>query len=266
MRLSGRIAFAVVVLLGSLLLATGVAAQGPVNLLVNPGFEGPTYKSEGMGTSLSSNLGQGWTPWSVLGNATYNREVEYKVLVASMLPSRYHLHSGNHAQKYFTTWGTHTAGFYQRVKVTPGTQVTFSIWAQIYTGERDLRLGGDFLSDLQPPKKAGDRRGPGYYRVYAGIDPYGDVPAGFGAAPSANTVWSAPVLDSQTRTKDANGRDVDGWVQLTVSTIAQGPYVTVYSKGQPEYPVKHNDSYWDDASLISEKASAVAAPAATPRP
>lgn len=261
MRQTVRAVIVTVLLLSSLTLAVPVSADCPGNLLTNPGFEGATYKSETMGTSLSSNIGQGWIPWSVLGDATYNREVEYKVLIASMLPSRYHIHSGDHAQKYFTTWGTHTAGFYQRVQVTPGAKVTFSIWVQIYTGERELKYGDDFISDLDWPKEPGDKRGPGVYKVYAGIDPYGATPAAFGAPPSENTVWSAPITDFETRTKDANGKDIDAWVLLTVSTIAQGDYVTVYAKGQPEYPVKHNDSFWDDACLIVEKA-----PTATPKP
>ncbi|MCD6518557.1 MAG: hypothetical protein J7M05_01345 [Anaerolineae bacterium] len=236
-------------------------ADCPGNLLANPGFEEGSYKTEGLGTSLSSNLGKGWLPWSILGDATYNREVEYKVLDAATLPSRYHIHSGNHSQKFFTTWGTHTAGFYQRVKVVPGSKVTFSIWVQIYTGERELLSGGNFISDLEWPTKPGQRRGPGMYRVSIGIDPYGDVPPGFGAPPSPHTVWSETITDYETRTTDAAGREIDAWVKLTVSTIARAEYVTVYTRGQPEYPVKHNDSFWDDACLVMELP-----PTATPRP
>ena len=249
-------------LLCLMLLPVGFAmADCPANLITNPGFEEGAYKTEGLGTSLSSNLGTGWVPWSILGDATYNREVEYKRLEAPDLPSLYHLHSGNHAQKFFTTWGTHDAGFYQRIAVTPGSKVTYSIWAQIYTGERELRSGGHFISDLEWPTESGQKRGPGAYKVYVGIDPYGDTPPGFGAPPSTNTVWSAPVTDFETRRTDGEGHEIDAWVQISVSTIAQRDYVTVYTKGQPLYPVKHNDSYWDDACLV-----AIAPPTATPKP
>ncbi len=230
-------------------------------LLVNPGFEGAAYKTEALGTSLSSNLGEGWTPWSILGDATFNREVEYKPLDAATLPDRYRIHSGNRSQKLFTTWGTHTAGFYQRVKVVPGSKVTFSIWVQIYTGERELSSGGRFISDLESPTEEDKARGPGGYKVFVGIDPYGDTPPAFGAPPSSNTVWSNPVIDYETRRVDSSGVQIDDWVQLSVSTIAQREYITVYTKGQPEFPVKHNDSFWDDACLIVQLP-----PTATPKP
>ena len=39
------------------------------NLLQNPGFEGRSHKTESIGTSLSSAVGDGWVPWFVRGNA-----------------------------------------------------------------------------------------------------------------------------------------------------------------------------------------------------
>lgn len=253
MRCIGRLAVFTSLVLFSLCLSISVSAQCPDNRLANAGFEEGEYKTESVGTSLSSGMGNGWMPWSILGDAVNNREVEYKVLAANTLPSRYHIHGGNHSQKFFTTWGTHTAGFFQRVKVVPGSEVTFSIWAQIYTGERELSSADEFISDLD--------RSPGNYRVFVGIDPRGDTPPGFGAPPSPNTVWSPPVLDRETRIIDEQGHQVDRWVQLSVSVIAQSDYVTVYTKGQPEFPVKHNDSFWDDACLI-----VVAPPSPTPMP
>jgi len=229
-----------------------VAAQCPGNLLANPGFEEGEYKTEGMGTSLSSYLGNGWKPWSILGDQTKNREVEYKVLDARVLGPTTRIHSGLHSQKFFTTYATHTAGFYQRVPVPRGSKVTFSIWVQIYTGERELTVGDDFVSDLENP---------GEYRVSIGIDPTGAEPAGFGAPPIPNTVWSGTLTEQDTRTHNEQGWEVDSWVQLSVSTIAQADHVTVYTRGQPEYAVKHNDSYWDDACLIAETP-----PTPTPRP
>lgn len=234
-------------------------AQSP-NLLVNPGFEGSTYKTETVGTSLSSNMVEGWMPWSVLGDARLNREVEYKVIDASASGDWYRVHGGSMSQKFFTTWGTHTAGMYQRVRVPAGSKVVFSIWVQIYSGERDLVSNGEPISDLEWPRNSDDRRGPGMYRASVGIDPQGNVPGGFGAPPSDATVWSAPVTEFDTR-REENGVMYDAWVQLEVSTIAQGEWVTVYTRGMPEFAVKHNDSFWDDASLIS-----VTAPTATPRP
>ncbi|NLG51277.1 MAG: hypothetical protein GX552_14310 [Chloroflexi bacterium] len=257
-----KLALIVLLLSVALILPVPARADCPGPLL-NAGFEDGGYKTEGLGTSLSSNLGNGWKPWSILGDATYNREVEYKVLDAAYLGSNYHVRSGNASQKFFTTWGTHTAGFYQRVPVPRGSQVTFSIWVQIYTGEREITSNGHFISDLEQSGEA--NAGPGKYKVYAGIDPYGGEPAGFGASPSANTVWSNPITDHETRAVLESGEVIDKWVQLTITTIAQSDAVTVYTKGQPEFPVKHNDSFWDDACLtISTPPTTTPKPTSTP--
>jgi len=247
-------------LAGVLVWTPGVAADCPGNRIANAGFEEGAYKTEGMGTSLSSWLANSWMPWSILGDATNNREVEYKLVDAISVGSDYHINSGRYSQAFFTTYGTHTGGFYQRIQVPAGSRVTFSIWAQIYTGERELISNGHPYSDLEWPSSPDDKRGPGNYRVWAGVDPYGSAP-GWGSPPPDTTVWSEPVLDRETRVVGADGSQIDAWVQLTVSTVAQGEWVTVFTKGSPEFPVKHNDSFWDDACLVVE-----APPTATPRP
>ncbi len=231
----------------------GVLADCPGNLVANPGFEDDRYKTEGLGTSLSSSVGDGWTPWSVLGDATYNREVEYKVVDRNEVPDgTYRIMTGNRSQKFFTTWGSHTAGMYQRIAVPEGSQVTFSIYVQIYTGEKEVLSNGRFISDLDQP---------GNYRASVGIDPSGETPSGFGAPPSANTIWSEPVTEQNTRTTDADGYAIDDWALLTITAVASGPYVTVYTRGMPEFAVKHNDSYWDEACLVVSTP-----PTATPLP
>lgn len=227
-------------------------ADCPDNRAVNSTFEEGARKTEGEGTSLSSAVANGWYPWAILGDATINREPEFKLEDTDLSPSRYRAHSGRHSQKFFTTFGSHTAGFYQRVPVPPGSIVTFSIWVQIYTGEEELRSGGEFISDL---------RHPGNYRVFVGIDPDGNTPPGFGAPPPDNVVWSEPVIDRETRRENPDGVIYDAWVQLSVTTRAQSDHVTVYTKGQPEFPVKHNDSFWDDACVTVQTP-----PSPTPRP
>ncbi len=113
---------------------------------------------------------------------------------------------------------------------------------QIYTGERELKYGDDFISDLDWPKELVINAARRLQSVRRHC-PYGATPAAFGAPPSENTVWSAPITDLRPAQKMRMARNIDAWVLLTVSTIAQGDYVTVYAKGQPEYPVKHNDHF-----------------------
>jgi len=243
--------FALILLLS--MLPSAALADCPTQYVADPSFEDGKYKGETVGTSLSSWLAVGWLPWAILGDQQINREIEFFVVDGAQLQEGYYrVHSGRYAQKFFSGFSTHHAGFYQRIPVTPGSRVTFTIWAQIATGQESNTSNDLPISDL---------KNPGNYRVWAGIDPYGDAPAGFGAPPSQNTVWSQPVLDRETRQRDDQGHEYDAWVQLSVSTYAQRDHITVYTKGQPEFPVKNNSSFWDDACLIVE-----APPTNTPVP
>lgn len=209
--------------------APAAQAGCPGNLLQNPGFEGASHKTESEGTSLSSAVGNGWSPWFVRGNATWNREPEFKVEQTAIGGDWARVHSGANSMKWFTTWGTHTAGVYQKVAARPGTAYTFSIYAQAYSGEGDAfdPVRRTFVSDKEKP---------GNYKIMVGIDPTGAVPL-MGQAPPATVVWSTPV------------GTVDEWVNLAVSAVAKGGAITVYTHSSMEFPVKHNDSFWDDACL-----------------
>jgi hypothetical protein len=228
------------------LCATPASAQ-EAGVLLNAGFEGPPRQTLGEGTSLSSWLAVDWYPWSVLGDAVENREVEYKLITletGSTADLRSHVHGGNHAQQFFTNGGTHTAGFYQRARVPSGSQVTFAIWVQIQTGNSLISVDGRYVSDLS--------EGGGNYFAQAGIDPTGATPAHFGAPLAASIVWSEPLWDIAAWGTDAEGKPADLWVPIRVSARAQGEWVTVYTQGQCKFPTKYNTSFWDDASLVIE--------------
>jgi hypothetical protein len=223
---------------GSVVAAPPAQAGCAGNLLVNPAFDGGSHKTESLGTSLSSAVGDGWVPWFVRGDATYNREPEFKVEQVAIGGDR----SGGQSQKWFTTWGTHTAGTYQRAAVPAGATVTFTAHGMIYSGEDDGwdAAAGTFKSDPVQP---------GNYRIWVGIDPTGAVPA-MGSHPPDTVVWSPASMTTDT------------WVPLSVSAKAQGGAVTVYTKGAPEWPVKHNDSWWDDTCLVVGGVAAAQAPVA----
>lgn len=254
MRSVSRLTAVVITAVALFLLLVGVAsAQCPGNLAANFSFEEGLYKGETVGTSLSSWLSVNWLPWAVLGDQQVNREIEFFVVDGAILQEGYYrVHHGRYAQKFFSGYSTHYAGFYQRVPVIPGQRVTFSIWVQIATGQQEMWSNGLPISDLDEP---------GNYKVWAGIDPYGNTPPGFGAPPPESTVWSSSVIDRETRAFTADGHEYDAWVQLTVSAIAQSNFVTVYTRGNPEFPVKNNSSFWDDACVVAS-----APPPPTPAP
>ena len=252
-----KLCLALSVSLLALFITIRVSADCPDNLALNPGFEQEWYAGSTVGTSVSSFISKEWLPWAVLHptqeEVGYNFEPEYKILQRSVLNDGwYRVYAGEQAQAFFSMYSTHTAGFYQRVAVPEGSQVTFSIWVQIYTGQEDLIIDGRYpVSDLVQPMTEPTRsvKGPGDYRVYVGIDPYGEAPAGFGEALPDSIIWSDPVLDVQTRGEDAAGNPVDEWVQLEVTVTALADHVTVYTQGHPDYRTKHNDSYWDEACV-----------------
>ncbi len=228
-------------------------ADTPGNLLANPSFENGKYKGETVGTSLSSWMAVDWLPWSLKGDAVTNREPEYFVVNRSVIKDgAYRGHDGNFTFKFFSGYSTHTSGFYQQVHVPKGSKVVFTIWVQIATGQEEITANGHPVSDLDAPGK---------YRVVAGVDPTGATPVAFGAPPPDTVVWGNVVLDSDTRTTGPAGEPYDAWVQLSASAIAQNDVVTVYTKGYPEFPVKNNSSFWDDAALVVETP-----PTATPCP
>lgn len=207
-----------------------------VNLLLNPGFE-DGFSPRGAGEVEVAN---GWFPWWVQGTPDqtevgYLRRPEYKPEIGPRFSYR-RIHGGDYAQKYFTTYATHVGGFYQQVTVPQGYRVTFSIWVQVWSSSGDNP--DDILED-------------GDYKVSAGIDPTGGVD---GSAPGV--IWSTPV------------KEYNQWVQLQVTAVAQASTVTVFTRGAPLYRVKHNDSYWDDASAVASPPPAPppTRPTSTPTP
>jgi LysM repeat protein len=203
------------------------AAQGS-NLLTDGGFEGPFSQFANYQTAIVAN---GWTPWWVWGSGTVNRQPEYQPAA----PYSNRVRSGGNAQKYFSFYGTHTAGVYQQVSgITPGYQLEFTIWAQAWSSNKDDACCSAESGSLQ---------------MKVGIDPNG------GTDPFASTiVWSG------------FKEYYDAWGQLSVRARAQSSTVTVFFYSAPQHPVKHNDVYLDDASLVVTQAPVETAPAPTSAP
>jgi hypothetical protein len=216
-----------------------VASPTMANLLANPDFEGDfTFRNDPYSGIWAGELGvaEGWELWydndqscppyaPGCDKASYNRRPEYK---GEQETAR--VRSGAKAQKFFTNYATHTAGFYQVVEAPPNSWVRFAIWVWAWS------------SDLDIPAHSFN---PGDYRTYVGIDPTGGRDWA-----SSDIQWSL----STTRH--------DQWEQLEVAAYTESGHVSVWTKGAPVWPVKHNDSYWDDAQLEVLAGS----PTATPTP
>lgn len=204
-----------------------------VNLLVNPSFEGPygSFVPPGgnpdcpAGICTTAQTAAGWTPWwwIVAGrdNAIYANP-EYKPAEARDFAGR--VRSGERAQQYFNFGRTNTAGVFQQVTVPANAQLRFSVWGMAWsTGIAWDGPNSDVPYSAEPT--------PVNLRV--GIDPTGGTDAF-----SPNIVWSGTL------------NPYDQYALLSVDAQAQGSLVTVFTYSSPNEPRKHNDIYWDDASLV----------------
>jgi LysM repeat protein len=222
----------VLALLSPLGWRTARAWQAPQNLLKNPGFEGGFFHWSGINEIY---VAHDWTPWwrtrtDADPPATYFTP-EYKKADGYVYPNR--VHSGAAAQQWFTFYSTHQAGMYQQVfGVTPGVRYRFTIWAQVWSSTQD-----DPLVSFDPA----------YPNLQIGIDPTGNW-----SAWDSDVVWSGRVAF------------YDTWGQLSVEAVAQNDIITVFMRSEPNFSVKHNDMYWDDAVLVAVSGSGSAPPPPPP--
>jgi LysM repeat protein len=249
MRSVGLILFILLALFGlSFILSPAeqqVLAQGQ-NLLTNPSFEGQysSYVPETpqelgdcpLNLCTTAQVPGGWKPWWVKERPT-DVNPEFKPAEPNVGSNR--IHSGSRAAQYFSFWSTHKAGLRQTVSVPANSVVQFSIFGQAWMTESDN-------------SSVSDRSGTPNMQI--GIDPTG------GTNPySPNIVWSG------------YQQPFDAYVQFAIQARAQGEQVTVFTfsapsvnPNSPEYGFKHNDIYWDDASLVVVGAGS--APAVAPAP
>ncbi|GAB4444736.1 MAG: hypothetical protein Kow00120_14560 [Anaerolineae bacterium] len=186
------------------------------NIITNGSFDGQFQHHEGIPEIA---VAPGWTPWwhpqSPGDEVWKNRRPEFKSAPIGVDARRVRL--GESCQMYATPWGTHIAGLYQQVHVPEGATLRFACYGMAWSSEGD----DPHVSE-----------NPGNMRMRVGIDPKG------GADPFASTVvWSRE-------------RAVyDAFEAFTVEAAAENTLVTVFTYSAPDWPKKHNEVFWDDASL-----------------
>ena len=197
-----------------------------VNLLCNPSFEGEYHPyNDGSQIWNTAMVAGCWTPWWVRqppdAPAWQYRMPEWK----NAAPYSYRIHSGNAAQQWFTFYGTHRGGIYQVVRSSllhDGACVSFSAWVQVWSSSYD----DPYVSQSH-----------GNVLVRLGIDPYGGADAS-----SSDVIWQdfRPYEDYM----------YDRYNHLSVDAVAHSNTITVFVWTEPEWAVKHNDIYIDDAELV----------------
>jgi len=216
-----------ILLAGLLLLAAPAQAAAPPaqggNLLNNPGFEG---QYQGWLHYNTAQMAAGWTPWW-LEDADHDpiwAQPEYKPAEAAFHPNR--VYEGSRAQQYFTFYKSHYGGIYQQVSgVNPGTTYRFSVWAQVWSSIEDQEVS---VAPANP-----------HLRI--GIDPTGAACPGYCGAPGT-IVWTGDVSMQCV---------IDQWCPISIDVTAQNSTITVYVRSSPAFNNKHNDLYFDAASLTA---------------
>ena len=231
-----RDAFSAVLILALVILGLSAAitpahALQSGNLLQNPGFEEPYSTLNG---DASLRVASGWQPWSLSAgtSSAINARPEYKPAPSSRV------HSGSAAQEYNTFFATHTGGVYQRVPVTPNTELRFTIYVYVWSS-------GSFAN----PDVSDD---PNDVIVTVGIDPTGGTD---GTSP--NIVWSS------------DAEFYDEYRELGINATSVSTAVTVFVRSAPQGFVGTSNIYLDDASLVvlgSAPPTATSVPTATREP
>lgn len=194
------------------------------NLLYNGGFENEFHLYRGTSALL---VADGWTPWWVPQQtppdpAWKNRRPEWKRATRDVDPSR--IRSGESAQQYFSFWGTHIGGIYQRVMAPRNARLRFSAWGHAWSSEQNA------------PRPSVN---PTNMHMKIGIDPRGGVDPF-----DPGIVWSA------------EQSAIDEFAPFTVDATAQDGRVTVFFYSAPDEAKKHQNVYWDDAALVVANGSA----------
>jgi hypothetical protein len=208
-----------------------------ISLLINGDFEGAFARQWNAANDewVNGRVAQGWSAWwrePTDRDGAYPRACapdadacvpwhvpEYRETKGiPYTPPR--ARSGLNSQMYFTSFGVHEGGLYQKASGTPdGWRVRFSIWLRAWSRDDSTNT---FESKDQPGM-----------RLRVGIDPAG------GVDPWADSVVWGDEFEA-----------FDEFVEASVVATAQADAVTVFVRSAPERPLRHIDVMLDDAELV----------------
>ena len=215
-------------------------------LLVNGGFEVDGWTRDTLywtpeGGPYSNPFGEiftpfGWTTWWREGFpcASHPPENEGRPEVHVIdlddgFPDPVRVRSGTRAVKQFTTWRCHETGLFQQVDVVPGAHYDLTAWGHAWHSSCSTEPHAPPLDDdcETPLLDSWDR-------LQVGIDPFG------GLDPHGSTVvWSTPI------------EQYGGYAQCIELAGVQAltSRITVFLRSECNFPLHHNDAYWDDVEL-----------------
>ncbi len=199
----------------------------PVISLQNAGFETGRWTHDTHDGKEYDNIftPESWVTW-------WLHEEEYGQPEVKIIPNQPpfihplpRIHTGQYATLLFTFYRLQDMGLYQVVNgFPPGVTVQFSAYAHGWSCDQDYPLG----------YTCGD---PWNQRFQVGIEPDG------AADPfSSNIIWSP----------EQSAPDHYALIGPVTAQVGTDGRVCVYLRSQTRWAVKHQDAYWDDASLVTQ--------------
>lgn len=249
------------------------------NILINPSFEGDYVTQNGI---PEIRVAPGWVAWWIEEDTGVSWEMNRPEFGDSQYYA-YRIHDGAKSQVIHKLYSTWFAGVAQRVSINPGDQIMVRVWVQSWSSAYD----DNDIDPLTPPLSTD--ADPGQKVIMIGVDPEGGLDP---LAPSVE--WGAVYtlfeygsngaynhslgcgydLDGKSPVYDYDSdgdfvADTPAYNCLQMTAYATGNTITVFVGGGPNYPVKHNDLYLDDAwaAVIGHDATMpTAAPSLTAQP
>lgn len=223
-------------------------ALDPTNLLQNGSFEGeytqyvpnPPIAQCPAGVCTSVRTPDGWSPWWTTkgSDPLFYKMPEFTAAAHDYWYGPPRTRSGESAQQLFTLFSTHEAGVFQQIQTTPGVTYCFSAWGQSWSAQDDPipELNHSSCPSSQGVGDACSGPEDGQLNQKIGIDPTG------GTDPeSGSIVWSE------------SREQYDSYGMFVVTATAQAETITVFTYANPDFPVKHNNAYWDDAVVSAPR-------------
>ena len=177
-----------------------------------------------------------WGVWFIPHRDTDPQGINFQPKFASSnTPNRT---KGGSAQRIYEQNKTFTAGIYRKViNVQVGSKIKFNVFGQVWSTNDESPISARPSSGI---------------RLKVGIDPLGGNNGEISPL-SSQVVWSAE--------QEAK----DGFVEFSIETEARSPTIIVYTYATMKDIVRHNEVFWDDASLAYATPPLAATPTTDPK-
>lgn len=197
-------------------------------MIQNADFELGTCRDTFNGTQWGEiEVPQNWIAWWSESDGFYRPEMKVIQAVAPYLnPAR--VNTGQKALMFFGFYKKIYAGLYQQITVPTNSKITFTAFAHSWYSMRDDATKSEWIDDDGVIHQI--QNGDDGFNLSVGIDTTGNTDPF-----SPDIIWKTEHYYNQ-------------YGQIKLELEVSGT-ITLYLKGEPDYPFKHCDCYFDTADV-----------------